>query len=144
MIRRRRRNPVAVALYVNAALLLLILGLLVGRGDSGSMPPMLTSTALAQAQPAIAGGAGVFIAPAQFSSNVWGVYLLDVDQQTICAYTVSGSPPQLRLTAARNFRYDRKLGNYNIAGPSANEVKELVEKEQAETRTGEAAPATPK
>jgi hypothetical protein len=57
---------------------------------------------------------------------------------------VSGSPPQLRLTAARNFRYDRKLGNYNIAGPSANEVKELLEKEQAETRTGEAAPAAPK
>jgi hypothetical protein len=142
MMRRRRRNPVAIALYVNAAILLLILGVLLGRSDS--TPPVLSSAALAQAQPAIAGGAGVFIAPAQFSSNVWGVYLLDVDQQTICAYTVSGSPPQLRLTAARNFRYDRKLGNYNIAGPSANEVKELLEKEQAETRTGEAAPAAPK
>jgi hypothetical protein len=133
---------VAIALYVNAAILLLILGVLLGRSDSTSL--VLSSAALAQAQPAIAGGAGVFIAPAQFSSNVWGVYLLDVDQQTICAYTVSGSPPQLRLTAARNFRYDRKLGNYNIAGPSANEVKELLEKEQAETRTGEAAPAAPK
>src|SRR4051812_16832320 len=144
MMRRRwrnRRNPVVVALYVNAAILLLILGVLLGRGDS---TPALTSAALAQAQPAIAGGAGGFIAPAQFSSNVWGVYLLDVDQQTLCAYTVSGSPPQLRLTAARNFRYDRKLGNYNIAGPSANEVKELVEKEQAETRTGDTPPATPK
>src|SRR5437763_14059916 len=128
-----RRNPVAIALYVNAAILLVILGVLLARDNS----PTLTPAAFAQAQPAIAGGAGVFIAPAQFSSNVWGVYLLDVDQQTICAYTVSGSPPQLRLTAARNFRYDRKLGNYNIAGPSANEVKELVEKEQAEMRTGE-------
>ena len=138
MIRRRPRNPVTIALYVNAGILLLILGQMRGRGDS--TPPVLTSAALAQAQPAIAGGAGVFIAPAQFSSNVWGVYLLDVDQQTICAYTVSGSPPQLKLTAARNFRYDRKLGNYNIAGPTANEVKELLEKEQAETRTGETAP----
>ena len=137
MIRRRRRNPVAIALYVNAAILLLILGVLLGRGDT---PPLLTPAALAQAQPAIAGGAGLFIAPAQFSSNVWGVYLLDVDQQTLCAYTVTGSPPQLKLTAARNFRYDRKLGNYNNAGPSANEVKEMLEKEQAETRTGEIAP----
>jgi hypothetical protein len=144
MTEARRRNPVAIALYVNAAILLVILGVLLARDHS---PPILTSAALAQAQaaqPAIAGGAGVFIAPAQFSSNIWGVYLLDVDQQTICAYSVSGNPPQLRLMAARNFRYDRRLGNYNIAGPSALEVKELLEKEQAETRTGEAAPATPK
>ena len=141
MTEARRRNPVAIALYVNAAILLVILGVLLARDHS---PPVLTSAALAQAQPAIAGGAGVFIAPAQFSSNIWGVYLLDVDQQTICAYSVSGNPPQLRLMAARNFRYDRRLGNYNIAGPSALEVKELLEKEQAETRTGETPPATPK
>jgi hypothetical protein len=138
MIRRRRRNPVAIALYVNAAILLVILGVLLATRNDSTFT--LTPSALAQAQPAIAGGAGVFIAPAQFSSNVWGVYLLDVDQQTICAYTVSGSPPQLRLTAARNFRYDRKLGNYNIAGPSANEVKEMLEKEQNETRGAEAPP----
>jgi hypothetical protein len=140
MKRRGPRNPVAIALYVNAAILLVILGVLLGRDST----PMLTPAALAQAvqggagQPALSGGAGVFIAPAQFSTTVWGVYLLDVDQQTICAYSISGNPPQLRLTAARNFRYDRRLGNYNIAGPSALEVKELLEKEQADTRTGEA------
>ena len=39
---------------------------------------------------------------------------------------------QLRLVAARNFRYDRRLGNFNTPSPSPAEVKNLVEKEQAE------------
>lgn len=126
MTRPRRANPVTVALYVNAVLLAGVLIVLLGRDTTLSLTP----AALAQQQPPIAGGAGVFIMPAQFSSNVWGVYLLDVDQQTMCAYTVTGSPQQLKLIAARNFRNDRKLGNYNTGVPTPAEVKELVEKEQ--------------
>jgi hypothetical protein len=137
----RRRNPVAVALYVNAALLVAVLAVLLARPDT----PSLTPAALAQAQQPIAGGAGLFIVPGQFSSNIWGVYLMDVDQQTICAYTVTGSPPQLKLIAARNFRNDRRVGNYNTL-PPPQEVKDLLDKEQNNTRVpGSAAapPATP-
>jgi len=137
MNRRIRRNPVALALYVNAALMLVVIGVLLGRSDT----PTLTPAALAQAQQPIAGGAGLFIVPGQFSSNIWGVYLLDVDQQTICAYSVTGSPPQLKLIAARNFRNDRRLTNYNTSTPSPLDVKDLVEKEQNNTRG--AAPPTP-
>jgi len=130
MTRLRQANPVAVALYVNAALLGGVLLVLLGRDSTLTLAPQ----AYAQQQPPIAGGAGLFIMPAQFSSNVWGLYLMDVDQQTICAYTVTGSPQQLRLIAARNFRNDRKLGNFNTATPSPSEVKDLVEKEQAAVR----------
>ena len=134
---RRRRNPVAIALYVNAAVMLAIFGVLLSRSDA----PPLTSAAIAQAlqhppaQQPMAGGAGLFVVPGQFSANIWGLYLMDVDTQTICAYTVTGSPPQLKLIAARNFQNDRKLGNFNAGSPSPAEVKELVEKEQTPPRT---------
>ena len=130
MKRSRRRNPVAVALYVNAALLLAVLAVLLARADS----PTLTPAALAQAQQPIAGGAGLFIVPGQFSSSIWGLYLMDVDQQTICAYSVTGNPPQLKLMCARSFRYDRQLKNYNVGGLSPDEVKDLVEKEKNNNR----------
>jgi len=131
-----RRNPVLVALYVNAAVLAALLVAVLARSNAAG----LTASALAQAQPPIAGGAGVFVAPAQFSSNVWGCYIIDVDQQTLCAYTVSGSPPKLKLIAARNFQYDRRLKNYNNDGLTPLEVKDLWEKEQAGHRVIERPP----
>ena len=135
----RPRNPLAIALYLNAALLAAVLVALLTRGSGAELTP----AALAQAQPAIAGGAGVFVMPAQFSSNVWGCYIMDVDQQTLCAYTVSGSPPKLKLIAARNFQYDRRLKNYNNDGLTPLEVKDLWEKEQANNRVVDRPAATP-
>jgi hypothetical protein len=123
---------VAVALYVNAALLLAILAAVLARSDSPTLS--LTPAAFAQAQQPIAGGAGLFIVPGQFSQNIWGLYLMDVDQQTICAYTVTGSPPQLRLVAARNFKFDRQLKDYNVGGLKPDDVKDMVEKEKNTSR----------
>jgi hypothetical protein len=133
----RRKNPVAIALYVNAALLAMILVSVMTRGSA----PTLLAPAMAQdpqRQPVIAGGAGLFIAPAQFSTSTWGCYLMDVDQQTLCAYQYLPGERQLKLVAARNFRYDRRLGNFNTANPSPMEVKDLSEKEQAANRGAEA------
>ena len=104
----------------------------------------LASSAFAQPVPQqqpIAGGAGMFMMPAQFAVNVWGCYLMDVDQQTLCAYQYLPGEKQLRLVAARNFKNDRKLGNYNTANPSPNEVRDLVEKEQANDRVKNAGAA---
>jgi hypothetical protein len=143
MIRARRRHPVALALYLNAAVLLALMAVLLTRDSSPRLIPVALGQA-AQQQPApIAGGAGLFLMPAQFSENVWGCYIMDVDQQTLCAYTVSGSPPQLKLVAARDFRFDRRLKNYNTQHPSPQEVKELVEKELNDTRATAAPPAPP-
>ena len=139
MTQPRRRNPLLIALYLNAALLAALLVAVLARQEGLSLTP----SALAQAQPPIAGGAGLFVMPAQFSSNVWGCYIMDVDQQTLCAYTVSGSPPKLRLIAARNFQYDRRLKNYNNEGLTPLEVKDLWEKEQANHRVIEVPAPTP-
>src|SRR2546423_1153110 len=73
MLRRLRRNPLAFALYLNAALLACILVALLARDSS----PTIVAPAMGQEhQPVIAGGAGVFVVAAQFSTSTWGCYLL--------------------------------------------------------------------
>ena len=131
----RHTTPLAIALYLNAALLAVIAVML----GSRSNVPQFLPVAMGQANPPsvqqpIAGGAGVFVMPAQFSTNLWGCYLMDVDSQTLCVYQYFPGEKQLRLMAARNFKYDRRLGNYNTAAPSPSEVKDLVEKEAAGVR----------
>ncbi len=125
--RRRRASAIAYALWANAAVLVAILVVLVGR--DGSI--RLTPAALAQAQPL--GGGGLYVMPAQISSNVWGCYVMDIDQQTLCGYAMTGSPPELKLVAARNFRFDRQLHQVNTT-PPPSEVRAMLEKEQASER----------
>ena len=120
-----RTKGLALALWVNAGLLGVIAFGVVSRGDLPGVMPV----AAAQNQGPIAGGGGVFIMPAQFSNNVWGTYLLDVDSQTLAAYTYLPGQRQLQLVAARTYKYDRRLQNFNTATPSPNEVKELLDRE---------------
>ena len=131
MIRSRRRrrtaNTIAYALWANAAVLTAILVVLLGRDNS----LRLTPAAFGQAQPV--GGGGLFLMPAQISTNVWGCYVMDIDAQTICGYSMTGSPPELKLVAARNFRFDRQLGALNTS-PPPSEVRAMLEKEQASDR----------
>lgn len=131
----RSNNSLVWALWVNAGLLAVILVVLLGRNGAPSILP----AAFAQNQPPIAGGAGVFIMPAQMQNNVWGCYLLDVDNKTLCAYQFYPGEKKLRLTAARSYRYDTKLENYNTEMPP-REVKALLDKQGVNTGNGEAAP----
>jgi hypothetical protein len=125
-----KNRPLIFALYLNAALLAAILVALVSRDNVPSILP----AAFAQRQAPIAGGAGVFVMPAQFAVNAWGCYLLDVDQQTLCAYQYLPNEKQLRLVAARNYTHDRQLGNFNTDAPSPNEARQLVEQEKLGSR----------
>lgn len=125
------RNPVATALWANAALLAVIAVLLMNRGGSPSFLP----AAYGQNQAPIAGGAGVFVMPAQMQTNVWGAYLLDVDNKTICAYQFYPGEKKLRLTAARSYRYDTKLENFNTDIPP-REVKALLDRQNAAAGAG--------
>lgn len=134
----RTRNPVATALYVNAALLAVLIVVLLGRGDTYSLLP----GAMAQQQQPIAGGAGIFVMPAQFSTNTWGCYLLDVDQQTLCAYQYMAGDKNLRFIAARNFTHDRRLGRFNTI-PDPLEVRDLVQAEANPVRGMNVEPASP-
>src|SRR4051812_11494798 len=106
-----RHNPIAYALYANAAVLCAILVVVLFKDSS---PP----AALAQMQQAsIAGGGGVFVMPGQLSKDTFGCFLLDVDAQTLAVYRYD-LDKQLRLAAVRNFRFDRKLANFNTSVPS--------------------------
>jgi hypothetical protein len=133
MIRPPRRNHLALALYLNAIMLGILIVVLVSRDSGTPLVPAALAQPVPRQQP-IAGGAGLFMMPAQFAVNIWGVYLMDVDQQTLCAYQYLPGEKQLRLVAARNFTYDRKLHNYNTEKPTPAEVRDLIEKEQASER----------
>src|SRR5689334_16559272 len=98
MTRSRRPSSIAAALYVNAAVLLAILVAIVSR--SGSILPAAYGQNLPRQQP-IAGGAGLFVMPAQLHDRVWGCYLLDVDAQTLSCYQYWPGEKNLRLCAAR-------------------------------------------
>jgi hypothetical protein len=120
---RRRNRPLVIALYLNAALLAVLVALLLSRGGVGS------GMALAgPVVPPIAGGNGVYLMPAQFSVNTWGCYIMDTDAQTVCAYEYFPRGEGLKLVAARNFQFDRQLKRYNTS-PNPDEVKRLIELE---------------
>ena len=128
---RRRFNSTAFALYLVAALLLANLVATLSRNDSA-----LTSAAFAQRQPPIAGGAGLFVMPAQLSGNTWGCYLLDVDRGTLSTYQFFPGASQLKFVSARNIRNDTSLQNFNTTPPPA-EILDLVNKQNLNKPAGE-------
>ncbi len=130
-MRHRAQNTkaVAYALWGNALVLIAILVALLGRDGSLKLAP----SALAQSPIQPGGGGGLYLMPAQLSQNVWGCYVMDIDQQTLCGYAMTGSPPELRLVTARNFRYDRQLGSMNTH-PDPSEVEAMVAKEKDSDR----------
>jgi len=101
-------------------LLFAILITLVARGGSGSMLP---SAGAAIAPQPIAGNGNLYLMPCQLLNNVWGCYVMDVENQTLCTYSYNGN--QLRLIAARSIRYDHQLENYNTT-PDPEEIRKLV------------------
>jgi hypothetical protein len=129
MNRHRPTNPLTPVLWVNAILLALILVTLWTQRST----PSLSNEAIAQIQQPIAGGGGLFVMPTQLSTNTWGAYLMDIDAQTLMVYQFYPAEKQLRLMAARNFRFDRRLGNFNTT-PDPREVQMLVQREQETNR----------
>ena len=134
--RRPQRHPLAGVLWANA----LALGLLgaavlqsrsapAGRGIEGLTFPGLLPSANAQGVPPIAGGAGLYLMPAQLASNIWGVYVMDVDRQSLLVYQFDASDKKLNFLAARQLTHDRLLGNYNTF-PNPLEIKSIADKER--------------
>ncbi len=128
------RSPVVYALYANAALLLAILAVLLTRSR-----PIMTSTASAQPVPEqpITGGNGIFVMPCQLHPEVWGCYLLDTQcRQSLCVYEYRAGEKALILSAARNFRYDLDLKNYNTF-PAWYDIQKAVDDAVKNQRTNE-------
>ena len=127
---RAWRKSLSGALWANAAAMCLIAITLAVRSSSRqealALPDFLPA-AFAQNQP-IAGGAGLYLMPGQLSSNTWGVYVMDVDRQSLMVYQFDPAAKRLNFTAARELTHDRRLGNYNTF-PSPLEIKSIAEKE---------------
>ena len=134
---------IARALWINAGLLLAIFLALLAMNGSGRGDNVLAAQALTEPFPPIAGAAGLFVMPAQFSKDRWGCYLMDIDAQTLVSYEYAESDdktrPELMLSSARNFRFDRRLKNFNTM-PDPREVARMLEKEDAKARVLNSAP----
>ena len=118
----QRNRSLVFALYLNAAIFFAILLVLISRNGSS------VSMAQAAPVPAMAGGDGIYVMPAQYLQNVWGCYVLNTQKQTLCAYAFYGNSnhPELRLIASRGIEWDRQLTNYNT-GPDPEDIKKMVQ-----------------
>ena len=121
------------ALWANAAAIGLLAGGVLLRGTDANQAPTLPSllpAAWASSQPQqIAGGGGLYLMPGQLSSNSWGVYVMDVDRQSLMVYHFDPGAKRLNFIAARELTHDRQLGNYNTF-PDPAEIKSIAEKER--------------
>lgn len=130
--RRRPNRHLVVALYLNAALLACVLVAVLSRGGG-------SAALAAPAMPAIGGGGGLYVVPGQLAQFSWGCFVMDIDKQTLCAYEYQQGKTQLRLVAARYFRHDRDLQNFNT-GPSPEEIEKIVQLGKAGVRGQEPRP----
>jgi hypothetical protein len=121
MRRPRRNRSLVIALYANAGLLLAILVALLSRGGSASLLPSAGAAAIPQP---IAGNGSLYIMPCQLLSNVWGCYVLDLENETLSTYSWSGD--QLRLKAARSIKFDHQLRNFNTF-PDPDDIRKMIE-----------------
>ncbi len=88
--------------------------------------------AVALAQPVSRAGArGIFAFTGQLSKNSYGVFMVDVDTSTLWCYEVLPSKPLLKLVAARSWKYDRYLEEYNVDPDTAPAIiEEMVEQQR--------------
>ena len=93
---------------------------------------LIDRAAFAQAVPAgqPLGARGIYMMPAQLGSNAWGVYLMDVDSQTLCVYRATPDTNRFRLMAARSFKYDRFLEDWNNEGVAPKDVQKMVDNQR--------------
>jgi len=124
---RRGRRTSAALWCVGLGLLANAAALLLGHWmPAGVTEFRLDQAAVAQSTP-IVGARGLYMMPAQLGPTAWGVYLMDVDSQTITVYRAVPDTSRLKLMAARSYRYDRFLEDVNNDTPTPRDVQKLVE-----------------
>lgn len=74
---------------------------------------------------------GISVIPVQLTRDSYGLAMVDMAGQTLWLYEIDNRSPahnRLRLLAARSWKYDRMLENYNTADPKPEQVKRMLEK----------------
>jgi len=117
----------ALAFFTNASVSLYTH--LTGRSPDLSFDP----SAFAQSPAPLLGARGLYMTPAQLTPSVFGFYIFDVDSSTVSMYSVAPNANKLKFVAARSFKHDRFLEDYNTEGLSPKEVETLVNKQRNRT-----------
>lgn len=120
---RRRVQAVWWVIAVSLAVIALQLTLRPGTLD---MPAVLAQSATS------AGAGGVFAFSGQLSKGSYGVFMVDVDTGTIWAYEYVSGKRCLRLAAARSWRFDRYLENFNTCDLPPAAVEQMVDEQRRE------------
>jgi len=81
----------------------------------------------AAAQVTSVGGGDVLVVGGQITKDSYGLYLVDTKKQALAVYQWLPASRKLRLMAARTFKFDIQLDEYNADKPTPSEVKTLVE-----------------
>jgi hypothetical protein len=118
MIRGTERRWLLVVSVVLGALCLFFIG-------SKVSPP-----ADAQVEPETAAEGRILVIPVQIKRDSYGLAMVDTVGQTLWVYELNSRGPahnRLKLLAARSWRYDRLLQQYNTSEPKPEQVKMLLE-----------------
>jgi uncharacterized membrane protein len=76
-------------------------------------------------------GEHIIVIPVQLDRDNSGLAMIDTQRETLWIYEINNRGPahnRLRLLAARSWKYDRLLEEYNTAEPRPKQVKLLLEK----------------
>ena len=80
---------------------------------------------------------GTFAVPVQLSRDSYGLAMFDLSSRTVWLYEFSGRGPsqnRLRLLAARTWKYDQLLDDYNTS-PRPKEIKDMLDSLSPAQRT---------
>jgi hypothetical protein len=90
----------------------------------------LSSPASAQMELQAGGDSRILVVPVQIGRDSYGLAMVDTVAQTVWIYELNSRGPahkRLTLLAARSWRYDRLLQQYNTGEPKPEQVKMLLE-----------------
>ncbi|NNM87702.1 MAG: hypothetical protein HKL95_04195 [Phycisphaerae bacterium] len=126
-----RANDSSRASRFHAALWLIGLALLINAvvlaWPKGYQTNMFSGQALGAAFPApTASNHSTYVLPLRLGDKSWGLVLVDRRQRVFCVYRFLESASRLRLVAARDYRYDLRLHDYNNTAPTPAQVKAMV------------------
>jgi hypothetical protein len=95
----------------------------------------------AETQYQAVGAENIMVIPIQLDRDSYGLAMIDTLRETLWIYEINNRGPahsRLRLLAARSWKYDRLLEEYNTAEPRPKQVKLLLEKlQQVDTKDTE-------
>lgn len=121
----RFSTPHPVFWIIAAALVAIAVQMAFRHGAAGLETPVF-------AQPSSSGASarGVFAFSGQLSKGTYGVYVVDTDAMTLWAYEYLAQKGCMRLAAARTWRYDRYLENYNACELPPEAVEKMVDEQR--------------